>query len=181
MKKEHSKLMDRVLQSLDWDTILKINTVLQVGVGGGSDVIPGLKRKPFSDALTKNDFKNELKSLIKHAIQNHIPQLNYGNWIIYWVSDEWDVSIQYSDEEIDEEDIDNEEGEPEFIMEPHLEVIYCPQRISLVGEISDTEREKKNTVNLEEMLEKAVKNEDYELATKIRDLISQNNQKKLDK
>jgi protein-arginine kinase activator protein McsA len=31
------------------------------------------------------------------------------------------------------------------------------------------------------MLEKAVKNEDYELATKIRDLILQNNQKKTDK
>ena len=34
---------------------------------------------------------------------------------------------------------------------------------------------------LEEMLERAIKNEEYELATKIRDLISQNKEKKLDK
>jgi protein-arginine kinase activator protein McsA len=31
------------------------------------------------------------------------------------------------------------------------------------------------------MLERAIKNEEYELATKIRDLISQNKEKKLDK
>jgi protein-arginine kinase activator protein McsA len=37
-------------------------------------------------------------------------------------------------------------------------------------------------VNLEDMLEKAIKNEEYELATKIRDLIkNQNKEKKLDK
>ena len=29
MKKEHSKLMDKVLQSLDWDSILEINKVLR--------------------------------------------------------------------------------------------------------------------------------------------------------
>lgn len=179
MKKEHSKLMDKILQSLDWDSILKISKVLQVGVGGGSDVIPGVKRKPFSESLTKTDFRNELKSLLKHAIENDIPQLTYGNWIIYWVSDEWDVTVQYDDEDEDEDDEDDDLTH--FIMEPQLEVIYCPQRISLVGEISDPEGQKKNQVNLEEMLEKAVKNEDYELATKIRDLILQNNQKKTDK
>jgi protein-arginine kinase activator protein McsA len=50
-----------------------------------------------------------------------------------------------------------------------------------VGEISQPEGATKEFVNLEEMLEKAIKNEEYELATKIRDLISQNKEKKLDK
>ena len=67
-------------------------------------------------------------------------------------------------------------------MEPQLEVIYSPQRINLRGEFSNPEGNRKEYVNLEDMLEKAIKNEEYELATKIRDLIkNQNKEKKLDK
>jgi hypothetical protein len=181
MKKEHSKLMDKVLQSLDWDSILEINKVLKLGTGTGNEIIPGVKKKPFGDSLTKNDFKNELKALLKYAIENHVPQLSYGNWIIYWISDDWDVDLHYP-EEMDDEEID--ELDPEefnFVMEPRIEVIFSPQRINLVGEISQPEGATKEFVNLEEMLEKAIKNEEYELATKIRDLISQNKEKKLDK
>jgi excinuclease UvrABC helicase subunit UvrB len=81
------------------------------------------------------------------------------------------------DEEI--EDLNPEEFN--FVMEPQIEVIFSPQRINLIGEISQPEGEGKEFVNLEEMLERAIKNEEYELATKIRDLISQNKEKKLDK
>ncbi len=181
MKKEHSKLMEKVIQSFDWDSILEINRVLKVGTGMGSEIIPGVKKKPFGDKISKGDFKSELKSLIKHAVENHIPQLNYGNWIIYWVSDDWDIEINYP-QEIDEDDEDPiGDDETFFVMEPHLEVIYSPQRISLTGEISEFPEDEKEHVNLEEMLSKAIKNEDYELATKIRDLISQNREKKIDK
>ena len=181
MKKEHSKLMEKVLQSLDWDTILEINKVLKVGTGTGSEIFPGLKKKNFSEDLTKNDFKAELRALLKHVIENHIPQISYGNWIIYWISDDWDVEITYPQEMDDDAIEDIGDDETFFAMEPQLEVIYSPQRITLKGEISDPTSEGKEYVNLEEMLEKAVKNEDYELATKIRDLISQNREKKLDK
>lgn len=180
MKKEHSKLMDKVLQSLDWDSILEINKVLKLGTGTGNEIIPGVKKKPFSESITKNDYRNELKALIKHAIENHVPQMSYGNWIIYWVSDEWDIEVNYS-EELDDDEIEGMDPEEyRFVMEPQIEVIFSPQRINLVGEASQPEGEKE-FVNLEEMLERAIKNEEYELATKIRDLISQNKEKKLDK
>jgi len=181
MKKEHSKLMEKVIQSLDWNSIYEINKVLGVGTGMGSEVIPGIKKKPFGDSLSKSDFKSELKALIKHAIKNHIPQMNYGNWIIYWVSDEWDIDLHYPDEMDDEDMEDEEEDGTVFYMEPQLEIIFAPQRISLVGEISEVLEEQNGSVNLEEMLEKAIQKEDYELASKIRDLISQNKEKKLDK
>lgn len=181
MKKEHSKLMEKVLQSLDWDSILEINKVLKIGTGMGNEVVPGIKKKPFGENITKNDFKSELRALIKYAVENHIPQLNYGNWIIYWVSDDWDVEVTFPSEMDDDEIEDSENEDTFFVMEPQLEVIYSPQRISLKGEISDPIPEGGEYVNLEEMLEKAVKNEDYELASKIRDLISQNKEKKLDK
>lgn len=181
MKKEHTKLMDKVLQSFDWDSILEINKVLKSGTGSGSEIVPGVKKKPFSDSITKNDYKAELRSLLKHVIENHIPQMSYGNWIIYWVSDDWDVEINYPQEMDDEEIEGMQEEDVFFIMEPQLEVIYSPQRITLKGEISDPIPEGKEYVNLEEMLEKAIDNEDYELATKIRDLISQNKERNLDK
>jgi len=181
MKKEHSKLMEKVIQSLDWNSIYEINKVLGVGTGMGSEVIPGIKKKPFGDSLSKSDFKSELKALIKHTIKNHIPQMNYGNWIIYWVSDEWDIDLHYPDEMDDEDMEDEEEDGTVFYMEPQLEIIFAPQRISLVGEISGVLEEQNGSVNLEEMLEKAIQKEDYELASKIRDLISQNKEKKLDK
>ena len=181
MKKEHSKLVEKVIQSLDWDSIFEINKVLGMGTGMGSEIIPGVKKKPFSDTLTKADFKAELKALIKHAIKSHIPQLNYGNWIIYWVSDEWDVNLNYP-EEMDDDEIDEDESDDMvFYLEPHLEIIFAPQRISLVGEISPSTEQQNDHVSLEEMLEKAIQKEDYELAGKIRDLISQNKEKKLDK
>ena len=85
-------------------------------------------------------------------------------------------------EEMDDEEIEDLDPEEfNFVMEPQIEVIFSPQRINLVGEISQPEGTAKEFVNLEEMLEKAIKNEEYELATKIRDLISQNKEKKLDK
>jgi hypothetical protein len=179
MKKEHSKLMEKVIQSFDWDSILEINRVLKIGTGMGSEIIPGIKKKVFGDSLTKNDYKTELRSLIKHTIENHLPQITYGNWIIYWVSDDWDIEMPYPIDEEDESD-DDEEG-VYFVMEPQLEIIYSPQRIIMKGKISDPIEEGKDYVNLEDLLEKAVQNEDYEQATKIRDLISQNKGKNSDK
>ena len=179
MKKEHSKLIGKVLQNLDWDSILEINKVLKVGTGAGNEIFPffsGVKKKKFSENLTKNDFRSELRSLLKYVIENHIPQLVYGNWIIYWVSDDWGVEMSYPPEDEDEDDFseDLEDQDVVFVMEPQLEVIYSPQRIFLKGEISDPPEEEKSYSSLEEMLEEAIKNEDYELATKVRDLISQN-------
>jgi hypothetical protein len=180
MKKEHSKLMEKVIQSFDWDSILEINRVLKIGTGMGSEIIPGMKKKVFGDSLTKNDYKTELRSLIKHTIENHLPQITYGNWIIYWVSDDWDIEMTYPiDDDEDESEVGGEEVY--FVMEPQLEIIYSPQRIMMKGKISDPMEEGKDYVNLEDLLEKAVQNEDYEQATKIRDLISQNKGKNSDK
>ena len=62
MKAEHSKLMDKVVQNLDWDSILAVHKVFKMGVGEGNEIIPGLKRKPYSESLSKTDLKNELKT-----------------------------------------------------------------------------------------------------------------------
>jgi hypothetical protein len=180
MSKKYNKLVDKVIQGLDWDSILEVHRVFKMGVGIDNDVIPGIKRKPFTDSLTKSDLKSELRALIRHAIENQIPQLSYGPWIIYWVSEEWD--FDFYPEEGDESDEDPEPIEFSILIESHLEVIYSPQRISVSQQISDPETNSEgNEISLEEMLEQALEREDYETATKIRDLILKNKEKNSDK
>jgi hypothetical protein len=178
MKKEHTKLVEKVLQSFDWNSIFEINKILKVGIGDGNEIIPGLKKKIFNSDLSKSDYKTELRFLIKHAIKNHLSQFTYGNWIIYWASDDWSIEMTYP---LDDEDPEFGEEDHYFVIEPQLEIIYSPQRIFLKGKISEPEEDGSDPVKLEDLLQRAIENEDYEQATKIRDLISKNNGKNLDK
>ena len=41
MHKDFQKLIDKLVQSLDWDSIYTIHTAFKFGVGEGSEVIPG--------------------------------------------------------------------------------------------------------------------------------------------
>ena len=52
MRKDFRKLIEKVIQNLDWDTIFEIHKAFKFGIGEGSEVIPGLKRKIFSEDLT---------------------------------------------------------------------------------------------------------------------------------
>ena len=69
MRKEHSKLIEKIVKSLDWDSIFEVYRAFKMGVGEGSTVIPGIKRKAFSDSLTREDIKNELKIILKHIVE----------------------------------------------------------------------------------------------------------------
>ena len=89
MNKNFQKLVDKVIQNLDWDTILTIHQSFKTGIGQGSEVIPGLKRKNFDETLSKNDLKGELKTLLKFVIDNDYQQYSYGHWVISWFNQEW--------------------------------------------------------------------------------------------
>jgi len=177
MKKEDIKIIDKVLASLDWDSIYEVNKCFKHGVGDGVSAIPGIKRKNYSDSITKNDIKNELKCLVKFVIENDIPELIYGYWMIFWNNSEWaDVYLNKLRDEAVDEDEDDIIGDIE--VGSTLEVIYSPQRIYLnvntqkVGENIDSDED-----TLNKMLKKALASENFELASKITELIKfQNNQ-----
>lgn len=179
MAKQSNKLIDKVISSLDWDSILEVNKCFKIGVGEGTSVIPGLKRKVFSDALTKADIKSELKTLLKYAIQNDIAELFYGPWMIFWVNGEW-IEIQRSEEGDDEEE-DNLGHDTKSAInvnfDSSLEVIYSPQRIHIVGnsDKNDLSHDESDVTRLEAMLKKALDSENYELASKIKDLLALQN------
>jgi hypothetical protein len=179
MKKPNNKLIDKVISSLDWDSIIEVNKCFKIGVGEGTSVIPGIKRKVFSDALNKNDIKSELKILLNYAIDNDIAELFYGPWMIFWVNGEW---VELRDDDYDDDDDDEPIGGDvkaglNIRFDSSLEVIYSPQRIHVIGntEKSDLEKDESDINRLESMLKKAIDTENFELATKIKDLLALQN------
>ena len=170
MEKKNTKIIDKVISGLDWDSILEVNKCFKIGVGEGATAIPGVKRKVFSDGLTKADLKGELKSLLKHVIENDIAELYYGTWMIFWVNSEW-IGERHRDE--DQEDDESVDIHIELEIDSTLEVIYSPQRICVMANPTKDEvsNEDSDMNRLESMLKKALDSEKYELASKIRDII----------
>lgn len=178
MAKKTNKLIDKVISSLDWDSIYEVNRCFKIGVGEGSSVIPGIKRKVFSDNLSKADVKNELKTLLVYAIDNDVAELFYGPWMIFWVNENW-IEIKASGEDEDDEDIP--EGDVKasvnFDIQSSLEVIYSPQRIHIIGSPvkNDLTQDDSDVTRLEAMLKKALDSENYEIASKIKELLALQN------
>jgi hypothetical protein len=177
MKKPNNKLIDKVISSLDWDSIIEVNKCFKIGVGEGTSVIPGIKRKVFSDTLNKNDIKSELKTLLNYTIENDIAELFYGPWMIFWVNGEW-VELSDDDDDEDDEPISGDiKAGLNIRFDSSLEVIYSPQRIHVIGntEKTDLAKDESDINRLEAMLKKAIETENFELATKIKDLLALQN------
>jgi hypothetical protein len=105
----------------------------------------------------------------------------YGPWNVIWVNGEWEMEIP----ETDENGKEIEEGESTFIpiMESMLEVYFSPmvvvsKEMVLTEEELDEMAEKPETIDLKKQLEKALSEENYELASKLRDLIDVYNRQK---
>ena len=67
MNKDNSKLIEKTISSLDWDSICSAGKIFKFGVGEGVTAIPGMKKKNHGEEISKNDYKAELKTLLKYA------------------------------------------------------------------------------------------------------------------
>ena len=47
MNKENSKLIEKTISSLDWDSISNAGKIFKFGVGEGVTAIPGMKKEKF--------------------------------------------------------------------------------------------------------------------------------------
>lgn len=173
MRKDFRKLIEKVIQNLDWDTIFEIHKTFKFGIGEGSEVVPGLKRKIYSEELTKNDVKGELKALLRFVINNDISKFSYGPWMLFWFNQDWDVIFE--DPEADEF---SEAELEDFKVDSRLEVIFAPQRICLTVDAkpeAQGDELSSEEVMLTKMLKRALKSENYELAGKIQEVLDSNN------
>jgi hypothetical protein len=166
--KELNRLVDKTIATLDWDTILEVNKSFKHGIGDGVTAIPGMKRKSFSDGISKNDIKGELKNLLKYVIDNDLNELVYGYWMIFWNNGK--ESEEYLNEMMEEME---EDFDGEIVVNSTLEVIWSPQRTYIEYENS----KESDSINSEEhvlnaLLERSLNEENFELSAKIRDVIN---------
>jgi hypothetical protein len=160
MTDQNKKLMEDALASFEWDKIYEVYKVFGYGVGEGAENIPGLKRIP-SSKITQENVRKELELIIKVVIDEDIPEMEYGNWALYWINSSWNFKIE------------DEDGEPleSIEVDSQLEVHFIPVRAWIVDKSEKSPDTKINIEKIEELLEDAINNENYELAIKLREQI----------
>jgi hypothetical protein len=100
--------------------------------------------------------------------------------MIFWVNGEW-VELRNDEDYDDDEDDEPIGGDVKaglnIKFDSSLEVIYSPQRIHVIGntEKNDLAKDESDVSRLETMLKKAIDTENFELATKIKDLLALQN------
>jgi len=187
MKENHKNLLDSVMKSIDWTSLLKVQKSFNLGIGTGNFTIPGLRWKDPALGITIRDLKNELRSIIKYMINNDVPQLQYSYWHIFWTNDEWEFSMgmgqlpkdgEFDDEEFEDEEFFDDEEEIDLQVKARIEVLYCPQRIMLMDtNIVEKSDKPVDMKKLERALSNAILNEEYEKAVELRDFIRSINKK----
>lgn len=165
-------LVNRVLDTIDWSLIHKFYKLVGRSVANETTQIPGLKKLNKGVKLKEEHIKEEVNHLINHMIENDISQFIYGPWNFVWVNGEWEMEIP----EEDENGNIIEGGKSEFmpILESVLEAYFSPMVViskELVIDTTDPKEETKEGIDLQKRLEQAIISEDYELASKLRDLI----------
>lgn len=161
------RLIDGVISSIDWDQIVKFYKILNKKIGYEQVKIKGIVR---NDKVTPESTKEELSRVLEYVIDNDLPEMSYGPWLVIWTNGEWEIveSIQES-----LEDNMNEIQIP--IVESKLQVHFIPQSVTMKEDIEMTEDfyETDDTIVLEERLKSCIEEEDYVLAGKIRDVLEE--------
>jgi hypothetical protein len=166
------RLIDGVISSIDWDQIAKFYKILNKKIGYEQVKIKGITR---NDKITTDSLQDELLRVLEYVIDNDLPEMSYGPWLIIWTNGEWEImeSIQAGLEESQEEiQIP--------IMESKLQVHFIPQTVTMKEDVDLPQDffEMDDTVILEGRLKTCIEQEDYVLAGKIRDVIEELNKRK---
>ena len=172
MNSKNKILVERVIDSMDWEVVLKIYKIMRRSVGEESAKIPGVRKLKKGEKLSIDSIKEEVLSIVNYAIENDLPELTYGPWSISWVNGEWEIDV--SDESEDDE-VPEEDRIYVPIRDSILEIFFVPvmaisqERVERT-KITNNSGDDQNDLNIR--LENAIKEENYELASKIHDLIN---------
>jgi hypothetical protein len=147
---------------------------MEKGIGDSTIKISGMPRIPYKK-VTEEEIKKEVTLLIEYIIENNIPHLEYGMWSILWINGEWEVEIG-----LDNSSEFDEEEQNVFLpfADSRLEVNFVPQKAisqetATYPEDSYQEVEESDETVLNRILDKSIKEENYELASKLKDIINE--------
>ena len=159
ISEKNKTLISRVIDTIDWPLIHKFYKLVGRTIGTETTQIPGIKKLDRKTKLTDEHIKEEVLHVINHVVENDISQYMYGPWNVIWVNGEWEMEIP----ETDDNGKEIENGESTFIpiMESMLEVYFSPMVVV----------SRETVLTDEEIDDKALNDENYELASKLRDLI----------
>jgi len=166
-------LVQRAINTIDWEQIAKFYKILNKKIGCEQVKINGISK---DEKVTPETAKNELYKVLEYIIENDLPEMTYGPWVIMWINGEWEIPQTI--------DTQNEEEVPEEvdipIMESKLQVHFVPQSVTVKEEIDIPENffELDDSIILEGRLKQCIEQEDYILAGKIRDVIEELNKRK---
>lgn len=172
MNPKNKILIERVIDSMDWEIVLKIYKIMRRSVGEEPAKIPGVRKLKKGEKLSIDSIKEEVLSIVNYAIENDLPELTYGPWSISWVNGEWEIDV--SDESEDDE-VPEEDRIYVPIRDSIFEIFFVPvmaisqERVERT-KITNNSEDDQNDLNIR--LENAIKEENYELASKIHDLIN---------
>lgn len=139
--------IEKILSKIDWIKIqdyhkkLNIQWDIENKDGNIETKIPGV-----------NDVKNEVQDLLLYMFDNGLDYLSYGNWVIFWENED-DVML----------------GEVRVIF--RLEDYLFKQKKQPSNYVHTPFENSEDVEELKLELERAVEDEDYESAAKLRDKI----------
>lgn len=176
ISEKNKVLINRVLDTIDWSVIHKFYKLVGRNVGQETTQIPGVKKLTKGIKLTEEHIKEEVNSLISHMVETDLSQFIYGPWNFIWVNGEWEMEIPEEDE--DGNPIENGQSTFMPVLESVLEVYFSPMVVISKEIVIDSEfqkevtkKESQESIDLQKQLEKAIADENFELASKLRDLI----------
>ena len=145
MKSNHEKMVQEVVKTINWNRIKYFHQVF--GIKWQFEEKDGVINERFP---TIAELKEELRSLLKFAINQNTKSLDYGNWLIFWT--------------------DEIAAEREGMSSARLEAIFSLEETFVI----DNDRNDEEVVKiLENKLQEAVEHEKYEEAAKLRDKITE--------
>jgi hypothetical protein len=174
ISEKNRDLINRVMNSFEWDSITKIYKLMQKGIGESTTKISGISRIPFKK-VSEEAIKKEVTVLLEYVIENNIPHLEYGLWTILWINGEWEVEIDMPPSDFDEE---TEQNMFLPFTDSRLEVNFVPQKAISQETITYPENAEEGVEESDEMvlnriLDKSIKEENYELASKLKEIINE--------
>jgi excinuclease UvrABC nuclease subunit len=140
MKANYEKMVQDVIKTINWNRIKYFHQVF--GIRWQFEDKEGHIAERFP---TIGELKEELRALLRFAINKNSKTLDYGNWLIFWT--------------------DEEAAAKEGLNSARIEAIFSLEETFVIDNSKDDDAVK----ILENKIEEAVKAEKYEEAAILRD------------